>query len=74
MGILDNLQPTNRSYSCRLRTILNELETTDQQILEAAIQDVANWSASALSKALTARGIKIADTSISKHRDGNCSC
>jgi hypothetical protein len=74
MGLLDDLTPHVKRYSCKVATIANELEPEDRAIFLAAIQDRNTWSNRSLSNALRNRGITLVDTSISKHRDGLCSC
>lgn len=73
MGLLDDLQLPEKVWTCRVRTIYNELEGKDQAIFEQAVNDPA-WKAETLSKALTQRGIKIAGSGITRHRMKECSC
>ncbi len=74
MGLLDDLhQPPSKVWTCRVRTIYSELEGKDKDIFDAAISDY-NWKAETLSKALAQRGIKIAGSGITRHRQKECSC
>jgi hypothetical protein len=73
MGLLDDLELPQKIWPCRVRTIYSELEKKDQSIFEAAIQD-NNWKASTLSKALAVKGIIIAGSAITRHRQKECSC
>jgi hypothetical protein len=72
--MLEDLQPPKRVFNCKVRTTLNELSDSDKKILEAAIGDVQSWPANTLSNELRARGIILVDTTITKHRQGICSC
>jgi hypothetical protein len=74
MGLLDNLTPVVKRYSCKVRTVAGELSPEDSKTFMAAVNDRAVWSSGGLSNALAQRGVTIADTSISRHRDGLCSC
>jgi hypothetical protein len=74
MSILGDLnQPPTKIWPCRVRTLYNEFEKKDQAIFEAAIQDL-NWKASTLSKALAVKGVIIAGSAITRHRQKECSC
>ena len=72
--MLEGLQPISDKRSCRVRTLLNELDEKDAQILADAIKDENRWSASGLSSALSSRRLSLSKDSIAKHRKGNCSC
>ena len=74
MGLLDDLTPHVKKYSCKIATILSELEPADRAILEAALQDTNTWTSRALANAVRQRGITLVDTSVTKHRNGLCSC
>jgi hypothetical protein len=63
-----------RVYPCRTRTIYDSLSESDQEILMSLLTDFS-VSDNSLSSALkTQAGIVIADTSLAKHRRGECSC
>lgn len=72
--MLENLMPPAKGYTCRVRTILEQLDAKDKAILVAALADVHSWPAKTLSNALSARELKVTDNSISRHRKGLCSC
>ena len=74
MGLLDDLTPPVKRYPCKVRTILESLDGKDKDILLNALGDREAWSAIGLGNALSQRGLPIADTSITRHRDGLCSC
>lgn len=73
--MLEGLKPpAERLYPCRVMMILDTLETSDQVILAKALEDYHTWPAKTLSNALKERGLKLADTTISKHRRNLCAC
>ncbi len=73
--MLENLSEVlkPRSYNCAVRTLLYSLDESDQEILRDNLvnPDIANNS---LARALRGVGFRIADTSIRRHRLGECSC
>lgn len=73
--MLEGLKPpANRAYYCRVNLLLAELEENDQDILNQALSDTQTWPAKTLSNALKQRGLVLADTTITKHRQGLCQC
>jgi len=73
MGLLDNLEPPKKVWPCRVRTLYSEFDKTDADIFDNAVSD-PNWKAETLSKALATRGITIAGSAITRHRQKECSC
>lgn len=73
MGLLDGLQPPKKIYPCKVRSILENLEEKDAQILLDAINS-SDWEVVALSNALRGRGLDLSTTPIAKHRKKLCSC
>lgn len=71
--MLEDLEQPIKIWPCRVRTLYNEFEKKDQAIFEAAILD-HNWKASTLAKALAVKGIIIAGSAITRHRQKECSC
>jgi hypothetical protein len=71
--MLEGLTPQVRKSSCKVRTILETLDTKDQAILVDAIANQA-WTSTALARELTARGIAISDKPVMLHRRKECSC
>jgi hypothetical protein len=71
--MLEGMEPQARKSSCKVRTILESLEERDQVILVNAISNEA-WTAPALSRELTGRGIAISEKPILTHRRKECSC
>lgn len=73
--MLEGLTPlANRVYTCKINLIKDELEPNDYQILLDAIADSKLWSAKGLSTALKTRGVTLADTTITRHRNKVCNC
>jgi hypothetical protein len=73
--MLEGLEPTkNRVYYCKVDLLKKELDTKDYQILIDAIADADKWSAKGLQTALRTRGVILADTTITKHRNQVCNC
>lgn len=74
MGILENFEPPKKNYACKIRSILIDLELEDKKVLVAALKDTDRWPAKTLSNALKQRGVSLVDASITRHRQGLCSC
>jgi hypothetical protein len=73
--MLEGLKPPpNKVYYCRVSQVLAELDQADQEILDQAIADYRSWPAKTLQKALRERGLTLADTTITKHRNQLCAC
>ena len=72
--MLEGLQPTNKELSCKVRTILSQLETADADLLEQYLFDVDRWPSNALAKALKTRDVHVSANTLQKHRLGGCSC
>ena len=73
MGLLDDLTPEPRLYSCKIRTICETLDIEDSVILNSAAMN-QDWPVVGLSSALNKKGIKISPSVITKHREKACSC
>ena len=72
--MLEGLEPPkNKSVYCKVADVAKTLEEGDRTILMDAVDD-RNWGARTLSTALRLRGLSIADTTISKHRNKGCAC
>jgi hypothetical protein len=72
--MLEDLKPPVRQFPCKVRTVLSELDDKDKKILIDALADTAAWPHKTLSNALKTRGVQLVDSSIQRHREGNCSC
>ena len=74
MSLLSGMTPPVKQTSCKVRTLLENLEPADAKILEQALADIVTWPARTLQNALGERKIIISDISIGRHRKGQCSC
>lgn len=73
--MLEGLEPIkSRTYYCKVDLLKNRLDPADYAILLDAIADTNKWSAKGLSTALKSRGVILADTTITKHRNNICHC
>jgi hypothetical protein len=72
--MLENMTPVKAIRSCKVRTLKEDLELSDQKLLDGYLADVQNWTPHKLAKALGLKGLKIDHRQISQHRDGMCSC
>ncbi len=72
--MLENLQPPTRSYSCRVRSVIDSLEGKDREILIDALADTETWGALPLATALQNRGVDLKQEVIRRHRMNVCSC
>lgn len=72
--MLENMKPTPRNRPCKVRTVMQELEKMDAEILEAAVMDSAKWPIKTLSVELQKHNIVLSENPISKHRARVCSC
>ena len=66
--------PENKSVFCKVAQTIEELDEADVHILIAALADTDRWKNKTLSNALRAKGLSLADTTISKHRNRVCAC
>ena len=71
--MLENLSIKKRVWTCAVRTLLDSLSEADQQILRDNLVN-EQISHNALAKALKQLGLSMADTTIRRHRVGECSC
>lgn len=65
--------PTNKAVYCKIEQMAASLDEADRKILFEAI-DSPEWGARTLSNALRNRGLSVADTTITKHRQKACAC
>lgn len=73
--MLENLEPPqNKSIRCKVADISKELDQADQAIFQRAVDNIDLWKAKTLSRELYKRGVKLADVTISRHRQQLCSC
>jgi len=71
--MLENMNPTSRQYSCKMRTIIESLNDADRKILVEALESPL-WNNSALTTALNERGLKVSRYSVDSHTRKQCSC
>ena len=71
--MLEGMEPQAKKLSCKVRTILESLDTKDRAILVSALEN-ESWKAPTLARELTARGIAISEKPILAHRRKVCSC
>jgi len=71
--LLHDLNDPKPTEPCRAITLALELEADDARILLDAY-DNPRWTATALSKALRARGITLGKDTIRAHREKTCKC
>ena len=75
-SLLDEIQTENRVRKgplCTVKLILGELSPEDATGLNQAMADL-EVKTTAIRRALVARGFQIGDTSIARHRKGECFC
>jgi hypothetical protein len=68
------MTPPVKKTACKVRTVLENLEPKDAEILAAALADQHLWPARTLQIALSQRKLIVSDVSIGRHRKGQCSC
>lgn len=73
--MLEDLQPPKRKqYPCNVKRLLEKLDEGDSEALAKALNNESGWTASALSKEMTRRGLPLTDKAIKKHRWNECGC
>jgi hypothetical protein len=68
------MTPPVKKTACKVRTLLENLEPKDAEILIAALANQHLWPARTLQIALSQRKLIVSDVSIGRHRKGQCSC
>ena len=71
--MLEGMEPQVKKPSCKVRTVLESLESKDQLILVSALAN-EQWTSTALARELRARGIAISEKPVMHHRRKECSC
>ena len=66
--------PKPRSVYCKIQQMSADLSEKDYEIFIEAVNDTQKWPAKTLTNSLRSRGVSVADTTITKHRTGNCAC
>ena len=71
--MLEGMEPQFKKQPCKVRTILESLEPKDREILNQALAD-SQWTAGAVARELTQRGLPISDKPVLAHKRKGCSC
>ena len=72
--MLEDLTPPSRNTRCKMGRIYDSLDDTDQGILDKALGSPTVWSAKALARELTNRGLAITEGTLALHRTKSCGC
>lgn len=73
--MLDGLKPPRtKAIYCKIDQIGESLDDKDRAIFFQAIDDHDAWGARTLSTELRKRGVSVADTTITRHRQRGCAC
>ena len=64
---------TGRRYPCKVADVLAAVPADLRPDVVEALED-HTWSSRAVAGALTNRGFRIGDTTIKRHRNGQCAC
>ena len=70
--MLEDLTPPPKIAPCMIRTVMRNLDESDQTILRNALADRDAWSNRALAKALTDKGLPIGGRLIRGRRNKPC--
>ena len=71
--MLEDLSLPVKLYSCKVKTIREEMSKADASILEDAVMNPL-WPCKTLQNELLKREIKLSDTVSKNHREKRCSC
>jgi hypothetical protein len=66
--------PKSKAEYCKIDLMKKDLSEKDYKILLDAIANSDVWGAKTLSNALRAKGVSLADTTITRHRRQLCAC
>lgn len=72
--MLEDLTPPSRNSRCKMGRIYDSLDDADQSILDKALGSPNAWSAKALARELTNRGLGITEGPLALHRTKSCGC
>jgi hypothetical protein len=72
--MLEDLTPPSKTVRCKMGRIYDSLDGSDQSILEKALDNAEVWSAKALARELTNRGLAITEGPLALHRSKSCGC
>jgi hypothetical protein len=71
--MLEGMEPQVKKPACKVRSILESLDSKDREILILALAD-NQWTAAGLARELTKRGIPISERPVMAHKRKGCSC
>lgn len=72
--MLEDLTPPSKTVRCKMGRIYDSLDGSDQSILDKALDSAEIWSAKALARELTNRGLAITEGPLALHRSKSCGC
>jgi hypothetical protein len=73
--LLTGMEPKSHdSYTCKIKTIAENLDAEDAELLYKFLNDKDTWSSNGLSNSLRERGVLISIHTVIKHRKGLCAC
>lgn len=76
--MLEHLETMSRGNfgpgHCKVRTILNDLDVKDQQILLKVLADQTAYSTNGIFQGLRQAGLQIGYATVDRHRKGLCNC
>lgn len=70
---LANPQRGQKGPDCSVRMLLRTLPPSDAEAVQAAL-DNPDWTAAALARLLTQEGHRVQDSTVRRHRRGDCLC
>jgi len=72
--MLEDLTLPSRNNRCKMGRIYDSLDDADQSILDKALGSPNVWSAKALDREPTNRGLGITEGPLALHRTKSCGC
>jgi hypothetical protein len=73
--MLEGLTPPPRKpLQCKLATVRDGLDKSDQKILDEALANVEDWPHETLVRELRKRGVDVGRETVRAHRRGDCLC
>jgi hypothetical protein len=73
--MLEGLTPPPKTTpQCKLGGLRDELDKTDQKILDDALANIEDWPTEVLVRELRKHGLTIGRETVRAHRKGDCAC
>ena len=72
--MLEDLTPPSKNVRCKMGRLSDSLDDKDRDILDKALASPNVWSAKALARELTNRGLAITEGPLALHRSKSCGC